>query len=133
MESDSTKVLLFVPHARGASNGIAQAVEATLGPKCLQQVQSVGALRDRLRKPRETRLAILVAETGGDLRRLAKLAPLLDNTRVVLVLPDGDDATVAEGHRLRPRVVGWGPDFLSQVPAIVSKMLANDSCQQKEL
>ncbi len=127
MASDLTKVLLFLPNSEGGSDVLGQAVEAALGPGRLELVCSLSELRDRLRKPLEISVAVLVAQTEIELAKLASLAPLLDNTRVVLILPDADDATVARGHSLRPRVVGWGQDFLSQIPAIIVKMIAGPS------
>lgn len=46
---------------------------------------------------------ILVARTRRELDGLLTLRPLLIDRHLILVVPDGEAATVSAGHRLRPR------------------------------
>ena len=43
--------------------------------------------------------------------------------RPVLVLPDGDDATIALGHSLRPRLISRREDDFENVAAVLNKMI----------
>jgi hypothetical protein len=42
--------------------------------------------------------------------------------RIILVLPDRDDETVAMGHRLRPRMVSYNDGDYLDVAAVLIRM-----------
>ena len=84
---------------------------------------SLPQMTSRLFHPsgRET-IALLLASTSQDLTHLVNLGSLLDNLRLILVLPDGEAETIAQGHRLHPRFLTYrGGDF-SDVALVLQKM-----------
>jgi hypothetical protein len=120
------KVLVFIPTTVNAGARILDELETALGADEVEVVQSLDALSDRLREPLDqSTVAVLAAETEGDLNGLISISALLSDVRTVLLLPNSEESTVAKGHSLWPRVVGWGPDFARQIPPIVKKMLAS--------
>jgi len=52
-------------------------------------------------------LIILHAESKEHLQQFMAMRDLLIGHRIVLILPDRDKATLAQGHRLRPRFITY--------------------------
>jgi len=68
----------------------------------------------------EDQVVILVARTRSDLDGLLTLRHLLIDRHLILVVPDGEAATLSAGHRLRPRylsVLESGPQSAAAVSA----------------
>ena len=73
----------------------------------------------------DSTVAVIVAADKDDLLDLSSLRELLWRTRLILVLPDAGEETVALGHSLRPRFISSGGDGLENVAAVLHKMLGN--------
>lgn len=73
----------------------------------------------------DSTVAVIVAADKNDLYDLSSLQQLLWGTRMILVLPDADEETVALGHSLRPRFISSRGDGLENVAAVLGKMLGN--------
>jgi len=67
-------------------------------------------------------IVIVLAPTKGDLESLLEVHELFENTRLVLLLADADTETVALGHRMRPRFIGYLPNGLRGIADVVRKM-----------
>jgi hypothetical protein len=68
-------------------------------------------------------IAIVVAASKEELADIVSIKDLLVNRRVLLVLPDLDEETVARGHALRPRFVSHIHGNLGEVAAVLKKMI----------
>jgi hypothetical protein len=68
-------------------------------------------------------LVIIFAADRDDLTKLFLIRELLYDLRLILILPDMDEETVAQGHRLRPRFLSSIHHDFSQAAAVISKML----------
>ena len=66
--------------------------------------------------------ALLVPHTAADLQDLATHAALFNDLKVLLVLPDHDAATVADGHRLKPSLMVFSDGDSSPVCAVIEKL-----------
>lgn len=66
---------------------------------------------------------VLFPATKGDLIQLIRIRHLFMNHRVVLVLPDKSEETIARGHTLYPRYVSYCDGDFSDVAAVLEKML----------
>ncbi len=90
--------------------------------------RTIDSLSRRLRQPSSgPSMAVLLAASKEDLMEFLSIHDLLDSVRIILVLPDRKDDTVAKGHSLRPRFLTYvdsDSDFLD-VAAVLSKMLGN--------
>ena len=76
-----------------------------------------------LQQRRDTNIGILMAAHPAELQRLITLGKLLMDMRIILILPDRHKETVAAGHRLRPRYIGYADTDLEDVVAVVKQML----------
>jgi hypothetical protein len=67
-------------------------------------------------------IALLYASTAEDLDDLVANRNLFQNLRLVLILPDSDEGTVAKGHLLRPRFMSYQDDGFADLSAVLQKM-----------
>ena len=102
-----------------------RAAVARLAPKVrVEFYRNLDAFSERLRRPSyESAVAVIVAADREDLEAISSLGQLLWGIRTILVLPDGDDATIALAHSLRPRLVSKHEDDLESVVAVLNKMI----------
>ena len=120
------KVIIFIPEAASYLGGLENMVESISPFAATEIVQSFGDLSKRLlpQADRPRPIVIVLAPTKGDLQNLLEVQELFENTRLILVLSDADEETVALGHRVRPRFIGYLADGLSEITAVVRKMVA---------
>lgn len=90
----------------------------------VETVRTIKALTERLRQSMNSReVAVLIAETAEELENFLALGYLLHNLKLVLVLPDRGQSTIARGHALRPRLLCYLDDDASEIQAVLAKML----------
>ncbi len=93
----------------------------------LEVLRGFSALAERVRKPRDPFCALLVlGPSDEDLKRIISLRDFLKDARVLLVLGDESEETIALAHRILPTyisVLDAGP------PGVVSvlKRLMSDA------
>ena len=68
-------------------------------------------------------MAVLLAASKGQLSELLSLRELLNDVRIILILPDRGRETISQGHLLRPRFLSYADGDLTDVIAVLSKML----------
>ena len=91
---------------------------------------SVKALDRHLRKPRPASpVCILIPSDSGELAALVGIRHLLRDLRVILILTDNGKPHAHPGsaHRLRPRYIGSADGDLSDVTAVLCKMMHDGS------
>ena len=66
-----------------------------------------------------------------DLVDLLSIRNLLDDLRVILLLPNREKETINKGHTLRPRFLTYADSNLLNVAAVLSKMLRNTNFDNK--
>ena len=67
-------------------------------------------------------IVVLLAATREDLAELLSLKHLLEDTRVLLVVPDGRPETVRMAHELTPRFLTYSDGDFSDLSAVIRKM-----------
>lgn len=96
----------------------------------VQTVRTIKALTERLRQSMNNReVVVLIAATGEELESFLALGHLLHNLKLVLVLPDSGQGTVARGHALRPRLLCHLDDDANEIQAVLAKMLRVAACK----
>lgn len=120
------KVIIFIPEAASYLGGLEEMVESISPFAATEIVRSFDDLGRRLlpQADRPRPIVIVLAPTKGDLQSLLEVQDLFENTRLILVLSDADEETVALAHRVRPRFIGYLADGLSEITAVVRKMVA---------
>ncbi len=114
------QVFFYAPD--GVGERLQEAVE-DLFPET-QVYRAIKDLSKRFRHPLDNpTIAVLVARTTEDLGGILSIGDLLHDVRVLLVLPDMGSETVAKGHSLHPRFLSHIEGDLTEVAAVLEKML----------
>lgn len=119
-------LLFYAPVADATGNRLQRVVEALVLPEEIEICRTMAGLLAALRRPtHDLIIAVLLAATNEDLTGFLALRPLLSNVRVILILPDRDNETVARAHFMRPRFLAYADSDFIDVAAVLHKMLAN--------
>ena len=119
-------LLLYATETGGIGKHIQRVIEGLVPEENTEIFRTIGSLSNRLRQPRcELAIAVLLASSSQDLLDLLSVSDLFDDLRVILLLPNREKDTIAKGHTLRPRFLTYADSNLSDVAAVLSKMLQN--------
>jgi hypothetical protein len=75
--------------------------------------------------PAAVPLVIFIAQDRLALRQLVSLKEFLWRIKIILVLPDDEEETIALAHRLKPRYLCYLEDDCSELGQVVNKMLGH--------
>lgn len=115
-------VLLYAGEGHDASLG--RLVRTLVKEDAFEMVKGVNALCRRFHSSStKPDVAVLYAATKRDLLEILSIRELLSGLRIILILPDGESETVAAGHKLRPRYLGYADDDLEETAAVLRRML----------
>jgi hypothetical protein len=67
-------------------------------------------------------ITVLAAADQECLRQLSSMRGFIANSSIILVLPDRNPKTIAEGHKLQPRFVAYKDSDFTEIGAVVRKM-----------
>lgn len=108
-------------------------LEPLVSKKQVENYCSIKDLRQRLQQPRKEELVgIFLPSSKEDLSNLLSINYLVRDIRIILVLPDRDDKTISIGHTLRPRFLTYADGDLSDVAAVMDKMMGNITVEAKQ-
>jgi hypothetical protein len=109
------------------TDGQLQGLVEALGPEeKLEVCRSIESLSERLYLPRSSPcIAVLDARSKRELSDIVSLGHLFNDVRVILILPDRRDETIALGHRVRPRFLTFGDSDFTEVLEVIRKMLGH--------
>ena len=109
------------PHSPYSSASFVESLDAVGHIDVHRQLDTLGeALRHICIDPS---IALLVAPDRETLRRLVEMQELLSGMKIVLIVPDRDAHTLALGHRLRPRYVGFFDSNPTEIHAVLARLL----------
>ena len=87
---------------------------------------AIETLIERLRKPLgQNFIGILIPGDQRELSNLITIRHLFRDMRIILVLPDNEEATVSRGHYLRPRFLTYADSNFSDVIAVMDNMMTH--------
>jgi hypothetical protein len=102
-------------------------VEALVPEEKVEVYRTIRRLSERFYLPRHSMsVAVLHARSKRELVDIVSLGHLFDDVRIILILPDRKEETIALGHRLRPRFLTFGDDDFTEVLGVLGKMLGHD-------
>lgn len=110
-------------------------VSAILAPiafdEPMELLTDAGSLSRRLRQNVVgPKLLLLLIASQGELKRITRMAELMDGLRIILVLPDRCRETIALGHTLYPRFVSYTDGDLQDIQAVMDHILLNARTQK---
>jgi len=119
-----SKVIVYARSENDASTRL-HAVIATLIPENTIEIsRSMESLSSSLSHCiTDKTMLVLLASSKKELHGFFGIYDLITNIRIVLVLPDNEAKTIAEGYRLYPRFVTTISSDFNDVGAVLKKML----------
>ncbi len=75
------------------------------------------------RRPDDLTIGVFAAADRENLRQLASIRDIIADMSIILVLPDRNHKTIAEGHKLQPRFVAYIDSNFKEIGAVVRKMM----------
>lgn len=124
------QILLFARDGVGdhIRDAVVRAVPET------QVFNAIGSLVSRIMGPSmEPVVAVLIAGSRRDFAEIQLMKWLLHDICTVLILPDRDTDTVADGYDLHPRFMGCLDDDAEEIAAVLYKMLTRERVGQTRL
>jgi hypothetical protein len=118
------KLLLCLNGINGNAKRLQHAIAGSGAVHHIEVCDSVTSLMQMLRLgTSEWTVAILFASDRTHLAEILSIGGWLNDLRTILILPDRDSGTIAQGLTLRPRYLGFADTDFSDVSAVLAKML----------
>ena len=97
-----------------------------LPEKKFEICRSVKALSKLLRQSvSKPAIVVLLASSRQELQEFISIQDLLEDAKIILIVPDTNSDTVAKGHKLRPRFVSDSNSNFVDVAAVLGLMIKN--------
>lgn len=118
------KVVFFMPLKDDTEGTLNRMIEDLKVSNDLEIYRSIESLSERLCQPGKDELvAVIMAVSREVLREVVSIKELLSSLKFILVLPDREDETIAQGHMLRPRFVTYADSDPVEIHAVINKMI----------
>ena len=119
-------LLVYSTKTNDAEERLLRVIELLLPEKKLKFYRSIDDLSARLRQPVfNPRIIILLAASRKELENILSIRELLEDAKIILIVPDTDPATLARGHTLRPIFLSYCNSDFVDVAAVVGQMIKN--------
>lgn len=117
-------LLIYSTKTNGSEERFLRIIELLLPEEKLKFCRSIDDLSNELRQPAFIpRIVILFASSTEELEDFFPIRELLEDTKIILIVPDTNPATLLKGHILRPRFLSdYNSDFVD-IAAVVGKMI----------
>ena len=118
------KILFYSSKKEDPGTGVEQSLATIVPEESIEAYRSIEELAQRLNQfyDHDT-IAILKAKDREDLLNILSLHELLQDIRVVLLIPDQEVETIYLAHRIHPRFLGNSENDFSETMSILRKML----------
>jgi hypothetical protein len=124
MREEHMRLLLYTPVSEGAGEQLQKMIKELVSENNVEIYRSIESLAHRLRQPtNDLPIAVLHAASREDLSDIVSIRGLLRDVRIILVLPDRDENTIAQGHTLRPRFLSYTDSDFANISAVLEKWL----------
>ena len=99
-------------------------IELMLPEKKFKFYRTIDDFSQRLRQPvLKQRIVILLLNSPKELEDVLSIRELLEDAKIILIVPDTNPATLARGHTLRPRFLSdCNSDFVD-VAAVLGRII----------
>lgn len=116
-------LLVFIPTMDQPGRRLQRVIGNLVWQGTIEIFRTIKKISSRLRHlTGEETVVILLVSSPKELDELTADLQLFINFRVILILPDGTEDTIAKGHRLRPRFLAHRDSDFSDVSRVLQKM-----------
>ena len=118
------KLLFYANGSNGAGKRLQKVVEELVPKDRLEICRTIESFSGRLCRPGcRDAIAVLLAASAKELVDFLFIRDLLSDVRIILIVPDRDDATISRGHKLYPRFLSYMDTDFNDVASVLGKML----------
>ncbi len=119
-------LLLYARDQDGVGKQLQEAVETVVSEDDMEICRSFEILTGRLHQPRNgLEIAVLCAADRADLVNLVSLQDILEDFRIIIIVPDSERDTISQAHTLRPRFLTYADGNFEEVAMVLAKMIEN--------
>jgi hypothetical protein len=116
-------LIVYIPKSNDSGRRLQQMIGQLVWQDSIEIFYHLSRLDFRLREPSGNEdILLFCASTPQDLDALVSSSHLLNNLRLILILPDRETETAAKGHLLRPRFLSYLDSDFSDLALVLEKM-----------
>ena len=120
---ERTRVIVYAKNLEELTEDLKWLFDGLLPPEAIESYRNISDLASRLSVIRHESIILLLMPTENqELRDIQAIRHLLDNLRIILLLPDSSADTIMAGHSLHPRFISFLNNSLTDVKAVLQKM-----------
>lgn len=128
------KILFYSPSENESGDRLMQTVDEVVPGAKVEALRQVNGLIQRLRMPSaDLEMLIFMPANRHELFAVSSLLTEMRNIRLVLVLPDRENETIAMAHSLRPRYLTYSNGDYSELREVLKKMLKDSSRNEPDV
>ena len=126
------EIALFVPSRNNTEKRLMAALQGVVPGVSLKIYRNPDSLRRRLLPDGSSApTVVILAATKQDLLGVVPLRELLRGFRVIMILPDSDDLTLAMGWAMWPRFVSYADGDFQDVVGVLNKTVGTATHQRR--
>ncbi len=126
------EIALFIPSRNEAEKRLMAMLEGMVRGVSMKTYRNPDSLRRRLLPGGSSALTVVIlAATKQDLLSVVPLREMLLGFRVIMVLPDSDDLTLAMGWGMWPRFVSYADGDFQDVAGVLNKIVGTATHQTR--
>lgn len=126
LETGNMELLMYSTKTEGSGERLLRVMGLLLPEYKFEICRSINELSKRLRQPVfNPTVAILLASSREELQDILSIRDLLGDAKIILIVPDANPDTVAQGHSLKPRFLTYGESDFVDVAAVLKRMFSN--------
>lgn len=117
------KLLLYTTASQGVAEQAKMVLKESVPDGDIKVYRTINDLSRRLRQPKdELTIVVMLLAIREDVLDLLAIRHLFRNVRIILVVPDLEEETIALAHRLRPRFLSYIDGNFSGLATVVNRM-----------
>jgi len=116
-------LLLYAPVSQDVRERVVDTLEPVVPDDSMRVCSTIGNLYRNLQTSRQhLTIAVLVLSNRNDLKKLRSIRPMFRDVRILLVLPDTEEETIAMAHRFQPRYLTFVDKNIPALATVVDRM-----------
>jgi hypothetical protein len=120
-----TEVLLYARETDAAGERLQHLIETRIPGKKIGRCRSIKAISHHLNGSGvNNTIVILIPSREEDFEKILDSYDLLADIRIILILPDAREETIAKGHRIYPRFMSYRDSNFEEVVTVLENMLS---------
>jgi hypothetical protein len=117
------ELLLYAPVPQDVRERVVDTLEPVVPDDSMRVCSTIANLYQNLQMPKQhLTIAVLVLSNRNDLKKLRSIRPMFQGVRVLLVLPDTEEETIAMAHRFQPRYLTFVDKNIPALATVVDRM-----------